>query len=212
MLRTFEFIYIKFHFVEKKFPHNFSTQNYFWIQRVYFYVVRLWSCTCILNKTGSSWFCLRSIQTWQYIQKKCKNQPFQSVDKLQKFSTDDLLRRHQKKKLHHMLWKTSWNPLFLLLMLTCLQGLHPHSLLSTFLPPILTAPFPLRLLLYHFLPLCQILLFGELCIFSYVGQFSFSHCFIPQHGAPGQHQNSLRTPKMPNIKQRFLFPEQGSRL
>ena len=39
----------------------------------------------------------------------------------------------------------------LLLMLTCLQGLHPHSLISTFLPPILTAPFPLRLLPHSFL-------------------------------------------------------------
>lgn len=28
---------------------------------------------------------LRSILTWQYIQKKCKNQPFQSIDKLQSF-------------------------------------------------------------------------------------------------------------------------------
>ena len=76
---------------------------------------------------------------------------------------------------------------------------HPYSPL----PSQAAAPF---------LPLCQILLFGELCIFSYVGQFSFSHCFIPQHGVPGQHQNSLQTPKMPNIKQRFLFPEQGEGL
>lgn len=175
-----------------------------------FYVVRLWSCTCILNKTGSSWFCLKIHPNLTIYPKEMQKSTFSKCWQITKFSTDDLLRRHQKKELHHMLWKTSWNPLFLLLMLTCLQGLHPHSLLSTFLPPILTAPFPLRLLPHSFL--CQILLSGELCIFSYVGQFSFSHCFIPQHGAPGQHQNSLRTPKMPNIKQRFLFPEQGSRL
>lgn len=141
---------------------------------------------------------LRSILTWQYIQKKCKNQPFQSIDKLQSFllmiswggiergnyitCSERLPETHSFVIDSHVPPGTpSSQPSF------HLSPTHPHSPL----PSQAAAPF---------LPLGRILLSGELCIFSYVGQFSFSHCFIPQHGAPGQHQNSLRTPKMPNIK------------
>lgn len=157
-------------------------QDYLWIQKVYFMLRGFDHALVAWIKQGLLDSDLRSIPTWRYIQKKCKINLFKALTNCKVFYWQSL-EEASKEGITSCTLKDFLKTPF------CDRCSRPSGVpvLTAFLPPSChpsSCPLPPQGAAPFFPPGHILFLSGELHIFSNVGQFSFSHFFIPQHGAP----------------------------